>query len=292
MTRIFFATCLGLMVITLIYTKDQFPYNSSEKPTIIMDLGGVLVETNRLSVFWALRPTLLFSYWMSTKKSLHSIKDTFYDMLNAIDESSKNSYGAKDFTGQEIPALMSDWLAGTKTGDQIQEMITEFIHKKPTWFANKIEAELMQSFARVIFNPKLFINTIRLTKHAIPFLQLCKKLGYRIVILSNWDPESFTLLKQKYPNLFSLCDDIIISGSVHSLKPHCSIFNEVIRKFDPASCIFIDDQPENRAMAEQIGIKTISCIKNYQSLDKKKPMIALAKKVSQWKNEHYSSIAA
>lgn len=72
---------------------------------------------------------------------------------------------------------------------------------------------------------------------------------------------SFVLIKQKFPELFAMCDeqDIVIPASVEYIKPEIEIFEYMITtlRCDISRTIFIDDSATNVAAAEKYGIKSI-----------------------------------
>ena len=75
--------------------------------------------------------------------------------------------------------------------------------------------------------------------------------------LSNWDRESFALLKQLHAELFSYFDHFFVSGEQHLLKPNEATFRNVLAKLNvkASECVFIDDQRENVEAAERYGIR-------------------------------------
>jgi len=91
----------------------------------------------------------------------------------------------------------------------------------------------------------------------IPFIKALKKQGVPLYVLSNWDPESFALLKEKYSDLFELFDGCIISGNVGCIKPQPEIFSYLKKNIPTCSICFLDDQQENLDAAQAVGIYTI-----------------------------------
>jgi HAD superfamily hydrolase (TIGR01509 family) len=152
---------------------------------------------------------------------------------------------------------MCDWLKGTPSAE-IRATISEFLKSNPTYFANSSERKLITSFAKMVFNPEQFIKTLTLHDQALKLARYCKKQGHTLVVLSNMDAETMALLKQKFPQFFNLCDDIIASGDIGMIKPDPALFAHVInRGHNARACILIDDRPENRQAAEQLEFDTI-----------------------------------
>lgn len=73
-----------------------------------------------------------------------------------------------------------------------------------------------------------------------------KKRGFRIYLLSNYNPE---LLYQhsKGAWFYADIDGKIVSGDYHVLKPDKAIYDTLFRVYglDPSECIFFDDRVDN-----------------------------------------------
>lgn len=82
--------------------------------------------------------------------------------------------------------------------------------------------------------------------------------GYRLVGLSNWSLEKFSLTRPRY-ELFQLFDEIIVSGEIGLLKPEREIFDYALGKIGcrAPECIFIDDHSPNVTAAAALGFRTI-----------------------------------
>lgn len=258
---------------------SQMPQQSAAtdaQPTIIIDLGGVLVDVNPISFFWQLGPLTVLSYAMRSKKPLEAIADRFYELLDQIEKGNDSALACYDYQGRKLPYLFCQWLRGAISSDALLDRVNEFIANTPHFFDNRQEATMIHSFATILLTPQLFIKTVKKSKKAVNFLTQCKQEGYRLVLLSNWDPESFPLLQEKYPELFCLFDEIIISGYENQLKPSPEIFTKAMGRSNPSHTVFIDDQEENRRAAQKLGIQTITCNKNSTcSLESKEGMFTL-----------------
>ncbi len=222
---------------------------------VVFDLGGVLIETSKRSAMWQIGPKNVFSYFIRTH-STH-IKKLFFDTLDRIDGSTGNKYGAKDPDGDMLPNLFTVWLRGKQPNKQLLTYILEQIEQHPEWFKNKQEQNVTAAMAQFTFDPNNFVNANHLIYGMMAFARECKEKGYQLYILSNWDPESFKLLTQKYPELLELFDGAVISGQVHKMKPNPKIFALITEKVPAQNCIFIDDQKENIEAARNAGMQTI-----------------------------------
>jgi putative hydrolase of the HAD superfamily len=85
-----------------------------------------------------------------------------------------------------------------------------------------------------------------------------KKLGYKMAILSIHGREWVDYLEKKF-NFHKLFDVHSFSYNEGVSKPHPTAFQRVLQKLNakPEECLFIDDNKENIAAAEALGIKSI-----------------------------------
>lgn len=86
-------------------------------------------------------------------------------------------------------------------------------------------------------------------------LRELKGAGYRLYLLSN-APSKFRNYLGEYP-IFSLLDGGIFSGTEQIVKPTAELYRRLCKKYDlvPEECLFVDDRPENIAMARRLGWK-------------------------------------
>lgn len=84
------------------------------------------------------------------------------------------------------------------------------------------------------------------------------KTNYALGLLSNASGEYLRPILEDH-NLAHLFDAIVISGEVQMIKPSHAVFKLILGMLDtqPSETIFIDDNPENIAAAEGLGIQGI-----------------------------------
>ncbi len=227
---------------------------------IIFDLGGVLIDTNKMAAFKQFGLGRILSYTLKGNKPAN-IKKKFFEVLNKIDTTEQTL--VKDHDNDILPKLMCDWMNGTQTAEQLLNTVTDAINNNPEWFSSTVEKDLVQTLTRMIFSTKHFVRTRKLIKNSVKFVKECKKQGHKCYILSNWNTESFAYMREKkeYKKLFDLFDGILISGEHKCLKPESLIYFKLIRQFklNPNECIFIDDQKENIDAAKKMDIHAIQC---------------------------------
>lgn len=242
----------------------------------IFDLGGVLIETDKRISFQHLGMLNVATYAIRHKINPfngtldYHIKKALFATLNAIAQehnlSAENIHLAYDEKGDQLPLLMCAWLQGTIASSEIRTLIDNSITCHPEWFKCSAEQRIVENILLMIFTPHHFVNSRKISAAGIAFIKKCKKEGHKVYGLSNWDPESFVLLKEKYPQLFDLFDGIIISGHVKANKPHATIYTTLLEQYQltPEHCWFIDDQKENIEAAQKLGMNAVihtSCFK-------------------------------
>lgn len=268
------ARLLLASLITISSTSIYTPGNAlsslrlrSEQPVaILFDLGGILFETDYSKALWFLGPKNLmghatqhFLFSKSDSQSEISIRKKFYQVLNAINQTETNHYGVHDENGYPLPEIMCDWLSSRKPNKEILHHVFNEIEKHPEWFTSFVEQTLVKRMAIMIFDPITFIHTRKPIKDGITLLKECKDQGFEVYILSNWDQESFQLLRKEYTEIFDLCDGFFISGNLHLVKPSRDIFEYVKQQNPHIHWILIDDQKENTDAAKRANIDSIRC---------------------------------
>ena len=80
---------------------------------------------------------------------------------------------------------------------------------------------------------------------------------YKLAIISN-NADEWVVKERKIVD-FSIFDVVIFSNEVHLAKPHKEIFMLCLKKLGlkAEECVFIDDQSNNIAAAEELGFNTI-----------------------------------
>lgn len=81
---------------------------------------------------------------------------------------------------------------------------------------------------------------------------------YQIFALTNWSHEKFPFVREKY-SFYKLFKDILVSGEEKMIKPNLAIYALAQKRFkvEPQSTLFIDDNTENIAAAQNFGFQTV-----------------------------------
>ncbi len=93
---------------------------------------------------------------------------------------------------------------------------------------------------------------------AIDVLARVKAAGYKMLLLSNTDPERFGFVRVTFPAV-GLFDGFVLSYELKLLKPDPAIYRAAASKAgcEPGECVFIDDMEENVTAAVAAGLAGI-----------------------------------
>ena len=85
-----------------------------------------------------------------------------------------------------------------------------------------------------------------------------KAAGYGVYGLTNWSMETYPMIRDSY-EVFSLFDGVVVSGEEHLLKPQREIYECLLERYglQAAESVFIDDNADNVAGAEAVGMEAI-----------------------------------
>lgn len=219
----------------------------SHKPqqTVIFDLGGVLLREAEANLHKAESEVL---------KQLLDGKAPRIRIFNRAFEF------AAQFCGVDCK---KSWILGAISGKQIVDTIKEQIDKPEydSFFKDEYERSLIKHGFEFIVVPELLVELTEIMHEGLAFVKKCKANGIQPVILSNWDPTSFEMLKAKVPEFFNFFEEqhIVIPHMLGKIKPSVEIYDYTVKKikYDPLHCFFIDDSAANVAGAEQYGIKSV-----------------------------------
>lgn len=236
---------------------------------IIIDLDKVLFHTDDIASLKQIKIANFIHGMVKSKSppmSFHkSLKTKFDDVLFTVSElnaeiCSSPNY-AFDDQGMLYPPILNAWLDGTLTTQKIRNLLIASIENNPDWFLSKVEQKIIIKLVRMVFNAENFVETRKIYKQSMPWVRSFKAHGHKVYILSNWDSESFELLKLKYPQFFAIFDGIIISGHEHLLKPSPIIFQKALERYglNPDITWYIDDQRENVEVANALNMHGLQC---------------------------------
>lgn len=241
---------------------------NTPKNVIIFDLDGVLCTTNKIRAFQEVGMTTIAQYMLEYFKTPSNL-----ELFAALDKApALTNYKAYN-QGVALPQIMVDWQVGAQPLQDIQDCMVAHILQSGLTISEK---NLHVKTVLMMTTPKKYIPTRQIIPDGLALARQLKDLGYRLYILSNWDPSSFSLFVEQFPELFTyqgkdLFNGIMISGQQHMVKPQKEIYQACLKKFNinPSQAIFIDDTIENIQAAQNLGISSIHCYdKNFHHVKK------------------------
>lgn len=222
---------------------------------IIFDLGGVLLKEAELN----LNKAITYHWEIDNTKDIPRIFNKTFEFANKIFN--------KD--------CKKKWIIGSITGSEIIKTIKENIDKEEfnSFFKNKEEKNLIKFGSEIILDPTILTNFTELYAEGLDFVKKCKMNGFKVAILSNWDPHSFKLIKTKFGDLFNLFEDknIFIPADIGHIKPDIESYEFILKtnNLSPNSTFFVDDSLTNIEGAKQLGIKSVVHNGNWKDTERK-----------------------
>ncbi len=155
------------------------------------------------------------------------------------------------------------WFMGTLSSTQVVALVHQHIDREEhrSFFKYEQERVLIKHGTEYVILPEHIVELTHIDQQGLEFVKRCKAHGIRVMILSNWDPASFDLLKAKRSELFSLLDekDLFIPTRTGFMKPDLQVFAYVTEhaQVDPQECFFIDDSAANAHAGSQVGLQAV-----------------------------------
>lgn len=213
--------------------------SSAPKHALILDLGGVLLreaERNLQEVIPA-----EYAYEPGMRLFLRA-----FEFLTQV-------------TGRPF---LDEWLQGNASSNALVNQFEALIAlpEHASFFVNEQERLLIQKAVRHIILAGPLVHLTTLDPEGLDFVKRCHKAGIRLLVLSNWDPESFKHIKVKYPELFNLFapHDIFIPSYSGFRKPQPACYHHVMQHVGPEyELFFVDDSRNNVEAAERCGITSV-----------------------------------
>lgn len=221
----------------------------SEKTAVVFDLGNVLVTTDKKVALNAIGLWKIVKYCKSPER----IPPILYDLLNKIRGQRINNV-VNDPYGNCLPDIFCEALTGKRDEHQCLSEVLTGIENNKHHFSSKTERKIAKVMAKFMFDPQTLCDLQLINRDALDLLRTCVNRGHEVFIFSNFSPQAFNLIKNKFPEIFNLvpAEHLIVSGNIGHAKPHPTAYQILVEKLtaagvkvDPAHVFFIDDQKEN-----------------------------------------------
>lgn len=85
-----------------------------------------------------------------------------------------------------------------------------------------------------------------------------KEYGYELFGLTNWSMETFPIAREHFP-ILQMIDRYVVSGAEGYVKPDQRLFQVLLDRYNlkAEDCVFVDDNPDNVAAANCMGMRGI-----------------------------------
>jgi HAD superfamily hydrolase (TIGR01509 family) len=233
-----------------------------KKTHLIWDLSGTLLKPSKDGLSEKeLNDFSLYFYMWSGKPEPSALDREALSILNRAGTQQRNGEELiLTSSGELVPQIICDFLAGKISAqDALHISMKNFEAWNQTAQESFKNREQIKRMLACFFLPTTSAQCMKEIAETVALVRKCRDKK-NLLILSNWDRESFTLVYKKFAhNLFDhfTSDHIVISGQTGFMKPRKSIYTLFLEKnnLDPADCFFIDDQGENIEAAQMLGIE-------------------------------------
>lgn len=231
---------------------------------LIWDLSGTLFKP---SIYQLTDPnaitelSLLFFGWSGLKQTTPYITKALA-ILAELGKQEKATHTIRFHNANSLPQIIVDWLAGKIHSYDAEQLV---IHNANQLFNSLThdEAHIIKKMIKTFFDPHMVAHYMRPIEQSLLLLQICTIPKNHLYALSNWDYESFEILKktQHAQEVFNFFKDshIIISAHLGYVKPQPEVFEYLLKKHSlpPQQCLLIDDQQENVEEAQALGMHAL-----------------------------------
>jgi len=276
MKRYSFVCILSIGLTCYAPAKNSMPYRSLKNlPVaiphvryIIWDLGSTLTHISHVAIARELGTRHIISmFWHIGKPK--KMRQMMFEALESYGGKQTVTHETDIFTydesGMPLPHFMSDtWLCSRIPNHEIIMEIKKAVDQwKPDLDISKAQKELIKKTLLIALSAHILGKHTCCIPRMLDLVKLCAYKGYPQYILSNFEKDAFekAYVNPQNREIFRYFprENIVISGECGMIKPHRCIYTYFLEKYnlDPASCLLIDDRPENIVMARTCGMQAI-----------------------------------
>lgn len=243
------------------------PAQHRGRVNLFIDLNGVLVKRDQhatvreLGIFTAMRIG-----------NPAKFEKRLLDFLALVPPLSSDSSWT---TGSTLPPIMTNWLRGLCTGQQALAQVQKTAHSQESFFVSRSEKTLIMRICEMMFCPQTLIRMMSPVREGFAFLKYFAE-QYRVIVTTNWDKESFEVLRQdkRFADIFTHAELAIVSSHIGHIKPDAGFFKQACceAEIDPSceAIIYIDDEEVNLQGAQALKYPYLYALKcdgtNYREL--------------------------
>lgn len=111
----------------------------------------------------------------------------------------------------------------------------------------------------------VWVKILEPIDYTLEKMQMLKRRGYQIYLLSNLNAEAFEYIKKRY-FIFDYADGYVLSFQEQLAKPNQDIYELLCNRYNlkPHECVFIDDLKENVEAAKAYSMQAIQFLEESQ----------------------------
>jgi HAD superfamily hydrolase (TIGR01549 family) len=232
---------------------------------VIFDLGKVLIRASSRKILFKFNTLSLIQAICLERRKLNELKSLLFSIMEI-------KHGKGKYTSHQ-PALFEDWMTNQRSNQEILTILLKNIQEYA--YISRHTRQLLTDLANIIFSPNKFAEIMELHSGAKLLHMLPKNMDKYLI--TNYNSECYDEIEQRFPDMFSNFNDILVSGKVSLMKPQNEIYELAIKKWNlnPEKVLYIDDDIFNIQTAKNIGFQTIhydkfeNVISKIRSLDLK-----------------------
>lgn len=188
------------------------------------------------------------------------IKNIIFDIGNVVLQFKPQAYFSKQFNDSESSERICSMMMSSQIWKNYDLGIYNLEDVKQAF-----KEELPQYQEEIEQMLSVWVKILEPIDYTLEKMQMLKRRGYQIYLLSNLNEEAYEYIKKRY-FIFDYVDGYILSFQERLAKPNSDIYKLLCSRYDldPSECIFIDDLKENVEAAIKLQMKGIQFIEEEQ----------------------------
>jgi FMN phosphatase YigB (HAD superfamily) len=233
------------------------------------DMDGVLFGTDTWESFKQIGWRPMAKFMWSTRS--FPGREAFFESLRHPSLARETGNMSVVHQGGELPSILTAWQCGLISGKDAEHAICTYYDSEECTLSTSAKA-MFKGVAHLMLDPASFVASRKVLLKGFAVLKTLSSNDSPLLLvgLSNWDSQSFALLRKKFPEVFKYLKFVVISGETKATKPSAASFECLLKEVravegyadvEPKDMVFLDDEKVNVERAESMGFHA------YQYLD-------------------------
>ncbi|MBN1549653.1 HAD-IA family hydrolase [Candidatus Babeliales bacterium] len=249
------------------------PDEPAQIKAVMCGLGDVLIKSSSYKLVRSIGLGDVMWYTSTgghTTDDLKNMMFSFIDYMAEVENKEKRSSSKRTPTikGHPMSPAMILWKKGKLSSVAMLEIALLHVEDmdRNGVFESEVEKRIATNMAKALLDPETqakskdeILDSTKIIRMLASQKDKSGKRKYIFILVSNTETELIPLLTQRFPNIFNIFDDVIMSGDIGMMKPDEDIYDYILEKYNlkPSECVFLDSAQENIEAAEDIGIHSI-----------------------------------